>query len=215
MNILNQPVLCINSAWQCLHPKSVKEAIIAMMGGRDGHNPPAMGLDQEFSLNPDGSVNWSDMIYATPVSWEIWKTLPIRDDQNDESIRTGGGKVIRAPRVIIQPNFHKMPIVSQRPTKDAIIRRDGFQCQYTGKKLTRAQGNIDHVIPRHHGGKNTFENMVWCEKGLNSFKANRRNEELGLKLLRKPKAPSPVPLSSTITEAKHPAWQPFVHSHQK
>jgi hypothetical protein len=87
-------------------------------------------------------------------------------------------------------------------------------CQYTNKKLTRAQGNIDHVIPRHHGGKNTFENMVWCEKGLNSMKANRRNEEIGLKLIRKPKAPPATPLSATITEARHPAWKPFMHKHQ-
>ncbi len=68
------------------------------------------------------------------------------------------------------------------------------------------------VIPRHHGGKNTFENMVWCEKGLNSMKGDRRNEEIGLKLIRKPKAPPSMPLSATITEAKHPAWKPFLVS---
>lgn len=214
MHVLNQPVLTLNAAWQCLSPKTVKEAIVAMMGGEGGHNPPAMGIDMEFSLNPDGTVNWSDMIYANPVKWSDWVKLPVREDQNDEAIRTGGGKIIRAPRVIIQPNFNKMPVVSPKPTKDAIIRRDGGVCQYTNKKLTRAQGNIDHVIPRHHGGKNTFENMVWCEKGLNSMKANRRNEEIGLKLIRKPKAPPATPLSATITEARHPAWKPFMHKHQ-
>jgi len=214
MNVLNQPVLCINAAWQALAPKTVKEAIVAMMGGTHGNNPPAMGIDQEFSINVDGTVNWSDMLYANPVKWEDWIKLPIRDNQNDEIIRTGNGKVIRAPRVIIQPNFHRMPVISPKPTKDAIIRRDGGICQYSGKKLTRAQGNIDHVIPRHHGGKNTFENMVWCEKGLNSLKANRRNEEIGFKLLRKPKTPPATPLSATITEAKHPSWTPFMHKHQ-
>lgn len=212
MNVLNQPVLCLNSLWLPLTPKTVKEAIVAMMGGDGGHNPPAYGIDQEFAVDADGNIDWSNMIYANTVKWDEWINLPIREDQNDEAIHTANGRVIRAPRVIIQPNYAKMPVVSPKPTKDAIMRRDGGICQYTGRKLTRGQGNIDHVIPRHHGGKNTFENMVWCEKGLNSMKGDRRNEEIGLKLIRKPKAPPSMPLSATITEAKHPAWKPFLVS---
>ena len=210
MNVLNQPVLCLNSLWLPLAPKTVKEAIVAMMGGAGGHNPPAFGLDQEFEVDADGNINWGNMIYASPVKWDEWVNLPVREDQNDEAIRTAGGRVIRAPRVIVQPNFSRMPVISPKPTKDAILKRDGGVCQYTGRKLTRGQGNIDHVIPRHHGGKNTFENMVWCDKDLNSKKGNRRNEEIGLKLIRRPKAPSSIPLSATITEARHPAWQPFI-----
>jgi hypothetical protein len=57
--------------------------------------------------------------------------------------------------------------------------------------------------------------MVWCEKGLNSLKGNRRNEEIGLKLIRKPKAPPSMPLSATITEARHPAWSPFLLNGRK
>lgn len=215
MNVLNQPVLALNASWLPLSPKTVKEAIIAMMGGADGHNPPALAVDQEFEVDGDGNIDWGTMVYANPVPWSTWITLPIREDQNDEAVHTAGGRVIRAPRVIIQPNFSKMPVVNPKPTKDAIMRRDGGICQYTGRKLSRCQGNIDHVIPRHHGGKNTFENMVWCEKGLNSLKGNRYNHEIGLKLIRKPKAPPSVPLSATITDAKHPSWKPFLVANDK
>lgn len=212
MNVLNEPVLGLNALWQSISPKTVKEAIVAMMGGSDGHNPPALAIDQEFAILPDGTIDWSNMIYANPVKWEDWVKLPIREEQNDIAIHTAGGQIIRAPRVIIQPNFAKMPVVTPRPTKEAIMKRDGGICQYTGRKVSRGMGNIDHVIPRHQGGKNTFENMVWSEKELNSRKANRRPDECGLKLIRKPVAPKSMPLSATITEAKHPSWSPFIHN---
>lgn len=210
MNVLNQPVLCLNALWQCISPKTVKEAIVAMMGGTDGHNPPALALDLEFAVSSDGTIDWNEMVFANPVKWDEWIKLPVRENQNDEAIHTGNGRVIRAPRVIIQPNYSRMPIIRPRPTKDAIMRRDGGVCQYTGQKIPRGQGNIDHIVPRHHGGKNTFENLVWCNKDLNSMKGNRHNHEVGLKLIRTPKAPPPLPLSATIGEAKHPSWKAFM-----
>jgi 5-methylcytosine-specific restriction endonuclease McrA len=213
MNVLNQPVLTLNANWQALAPKTVKDAIVAMMGGLDGNNPPAYGIDCEFAVDEECVIDWNNMIYANPVSWDEWVKLPIRDSQNDEAVHSSN-MTIRAPRHIIQPNYSKMPIVRHRPTKDAIARRDNLICQYTGKKLSRGQGNIDHIIPRDKGGKNTFENMVWCDKDINSKKANRTPEEAGLVLLRKPKAPAPLPLSALIKEAKHPSCIPFIFNHK-
>ena len=39
MNVVNQPVLCLNGLWQALNTKTVKEALIAMLGGTDGKHP--------------------------------------------------------------------------------------------------------------------------------------------------------------------------------
>lgn len=207
MNILNQPVLCLNQVWQSIGQKTVKEALVAMLGGADGHNPPALAINMDYEVAEDGSIDWNNPSQATPVDWEEWQTLPVRD--YDLAIHTGT-KTFRCPRVIIQPNYAKMPMVNPRPTKDAIRKRDGGICQYTGKKLSWAESNIDHVIPRAQGGKNTFENMVLSCKELNSKKADKTPKQAGLTLLRKPTAPKPAPVSSTITVARHPSWVYFL-----
>jgi|688.fasta_scaffold15267_18 5-methylcytosine-specific restriction endonuclease McrA len=207
MNVISQPVLCLNNLWQALNTKTVKEALISMLGGVDGNNPPALAIDMNFRVDENGSVDWDNPEYVQPVDWETWKNLPIRD--YDLAIHTSN-MTIRAPRVIIQPNYSKMPVVTPRPTKESIRKRDGGVCQYTGRQISWKDGNIDHVIPRTKGGKNTFENMVWCHKEINSKKGDKTPEQAGLKLIRKPKAPRAVPVSSTIQIAHHPSWIHFL-----
>lgn len=207
MNVLNQPVQVLNAAWQPLKPQNVKDAFTAMLGGEEGTNPPALGLDQEFGIDSEGYVDWNDMKYSNPVDWDTWITLPVRS--YDLSIFTGR-MLIRVPRTIIQPNFSKMPLITPRPTKDAIRKRDGGRCQYTGEEVSWGQGNIDHVIPRDQGGKNTFENLVWSKKEINSKKANKTPEQAGLKLIRKPTAPKSLPVSAAHTIAFHPSWVHFM-----
>jgi 5-methylcytosine-specific restriction endonuclease McrA len=209
MNVLNQPVLTLNAIWQGIGQKSVKDALTAMLGGVDGKNPPALAIDMEFEVDADGNVDWNTPNYAQPVTWEVWKTLPIRD--YDLAIHTAKS-VIRAPRVIVQSNYSKMPTVKPRASKAAIRKRDGDTCQYTGKKLSWKESNIDHVIPRAQGGKNTFENMVLSCKEVNSQKADKTPKQAGLTLLRKPVAPKELPVSATMTIAHHPSWVPFLPS---
>lgn len=207
MNVVNQPVLCLNGLWQALNTKTVKEALIAMLGGADGNNPAALAIDMNFPIDDNGNVDWDNPEYVQPVDWDTWKNLPIRD--YDLTIHTSS-MTIRAPRVIIQPNYSKMPLITPRPTKESIRKRDGGVCQYTGKQLSWREGNIDHVVPRTKGGRNTFENMVWCHKDINSKKADKTPDQAGLKLIRKPKAPPPIPVSSTIHVAHHPSWIHFL-----
>lgn len=207
MNVINQPVLSLNASWQAIGTKTVKDALIAMLGGDGGNNPPAVAIDMEFTVDNDGNVDWDNPVNTNPVAWDVWKTLPVRD--YDLAIHTSN-MVIRAPRVIIQPNYGKMPMVQPRPTKESIRKRDGGVCQYTGQLLSWKEGNIDHIIPRARGGKNTFENMVWCHKDINSKKADKTPEEAGLKLRRKPYAPKSIPVSATINIAHHPSWIHFL-----
>jgi 5-methylcytosine-specific restriction endonuclease McrA len=207
MNVINQPVLCLNGVWQALGTKTVKEALIAMLGGEKGNSPAAMAIDMVFPIDADGNVDWNSPEYTQPVGWDEWRKLPVRD--YDLAIHTSNME-IRAPRVIIQPNYSKMPIVQPRPTKEAIRKRDGGICQYTGEVLTWKEGNIDHVTPRSQGGRNTFENMVWCHKDINSKKADKTPKQAGLALIRKPFAPKSLPISSTINVAHHPSWVHFL-----
>jgi hypothetical protein len=57
--------------------------------------------------------------------------------------------------------------------------------------------------------------MVWTSEKLNSDKGNRLNHEIGLKLIRSPKTPQPMPVSMKFKEAKHPTWKHFLLREQK
>ncbi len=209
-SILDKPiVLSLNRVWQAIGHRTVKQAIVAMTGGADGI-APAVGLDIGYGKLPGGDWDFEHPIYLQPVPWMEWLQLPIRDF--DVTIATSR-LVVRAPTVIVSMHYASMPVRVPRVTREAILQRDGGVCQYTGEHVGRDGGNLDHVIPRDQGGRNSFENLVWAKKEINSAKANRRPHEAGLRLLRPPRAPLPLPVSATIREPRHRDWRHFLPRH--
>lgn len=85
--------------------------------------------------------------------------------------------------------------------------RDGFTCQYCGRKQGSLKDgeilNRDHVVPRDQGGPNTWENCVTACSTCNSKKANRTPEEARMKL-RKPhlKAPKQADVQKAFKERR-------------
>jgi hypothetical protein len=200
-NVLDkQVVLSLNANWQALGFRTIRQAIIAMTG-TDGSHPPALAVDVTFDADGVPVVS-----HALP--WEEWIKLPV--DASQIAIGTKSGPV-RAPLIIVNPVFSRMPLKTPRLSPNAIWDRDGGTCQYSGKKLTKRQGNLDHVTPKSRGGKDSWENVVLCDRTLNSAKGNRLNSEVGLKLRRKPKAPTAIPASFSVREPRHPAHAPFIH----
>jgi 5-methylcytosine-specific restriction endonuclease McrA len=207
-DVLDKPiVLSLNRAWQVIGHRTVKQALIALNGGAAGL-PPALGVDIAYLKLKDGSWNFDRPLYLNPVAWDEWVKLPVRDF--DFSISTPKLH-LRVPTVIVSTQFDRMPVRIPRVTRAAILERDQGVCQYTGEFVGKQGGNLDHVVPRDRGGRDSFENLVWAKKEVNSLKANRLPHEAGLRLRRKPKAPSPLPASATIREAKHPDWRHFLH----
>ncbi len=199
-------VLSLNRAWQPIGHRTVKQALVALNGGSEGE-APAVGLDIGYPQNADGSWNFDEPLYLNPVPWEEWIKLPVRDF--DFTVHTAR-LTIRVPTVILSTQYDRMPICTPRLSRDAIFSRDGGICQYTGEFVGRGGGNLDHVIPRDRGGRDSFDNLVWAKKEINSLKANRLPHEAGLRLLRRPKAPAPLPVAATIREARHPDWRHFL-----
>ena len=71
--------------------------------------------------------------------------------------------------------------------------------------------NIDHVIPRSRGGRNTWDNLVTCSVDANSRKGGRTPEEAGMKLIRKPRKPAPRhELRLPQTRQRYQDWDHFV-----
>jgi hypothetical protein len=194
-------VLSLNKSWQPIGSMTVRKAIVAMSGGLEG-NHPAYGMD--ISMADEDTLE-----SAIPVAWDDWVKLPVRS--HDLSISTPHGPV-RAPTVIICQNYNKVPQKAPRLCPSAIWQRDGGVCQYSGRRLSKSEGNIDHVLPRSLGGRDSWENLVLSHKEINFLKGNKTNREAGLKLARKPKAPPSVPISFTLRDARHGHWKPFLNS---
>lgn len=126
-------------------------------------------------------------------------------------MRTARG-AIRVPTVIVAVNFAKVPKKRPKLCAKTIRERDGNRCQYTGKLLKPDEGSLDHVLPRSRGGADTWENLVWSSKEVNTRKGNRLPHEAGLKLLSVPRAPKELPVSALIRNAHGVAeWKLFLN----
>lgn len=209
MDILKKPiVLSLNRVWQVIGHRTVEQAIVAMNGGRDGV-APAVALDIAYAKNDDGTWNFDNAIYMNPCKWEEWVTLPVREF--DFAIHSAK-LTIRVPTVVINANFSQMPMHHPRVSRQAIFERDGGICQYTGEYVGRNNGNLDHIVSRDKGGKDDWMNLVWAKKSVNSAKSNKTLAESGLKLIRPPKAPKPIPASAKIRTVHHPDHRHFILS---
>lgn len=203
-------VLKLNANWQPVGLRSVRDAITDLTGSGKHGVRPALALDVTYARNEDGTVDYETFLESPrPVDWDEWVTLPVRAE--DLFIQSAKGQ-IRVPTVLVARNFSKMPTKTFKPTRRAIYERDKGICQATGAYVGWNGGNLDHLHARSKGGKDVFENLVWMDKKVNSEKGDKTLEQAGLKLIRKPVAPKPVPISHTFTRAHHPSWIPFLPS---
>lgn len=91
------------------------------------------------------------------------------------------------PSVIRLVYLIRRPRPQMKLTRRDIFARDNYSCQYCGIKTRDL--TIDHVIPRHRGGKHVWENLVSACKACNHRKGNRTPEEARMTLLRQPHKP--------------------------
>jgi hypothetical protein len=146
-------------------------------------------LDVEYEVSSTGEINFEVIEYFNTVKvLADWLSMPIRSF--DKYIQTSRGPV-RIPQVVICANYDKIIFSKvQFPTKQNIYKRDNFTCGYTGKKLSREELSIDHIVPRSRGGSDTWENLITCDRLLNSKKGSKSVSEAGLKLRFKPEKPA-------------------------
>ena len=162
-------VLVLNKNWQAIHVKTPLEAVSMMY------------------------ANTATVLYVEgeeifqPMTWSQWVALPY--DENELYINTVNSK-IRVPKIIILAKYNKVPQRRPKLSKRNIWLRDDFTCQYTGKKLKKSEGNIDHVVPKSKGGRTDWSNLVIACKEINQLKADKTPEQAGLKLIKPPSEPT-------------------------
>jgi 5-methylcytosine-specific restriction endonuclease McrA len=115
------------------------------------------------------------------------------------------------PRVIRLLGYDRLPVHNVKLTRRNIYERDNYTCQYTGRHLKSTELNIDHVVPRSRGGRNTWENLVTCSVEANTQKGNRTPKEAGMSLIRRPGRPLPRHRLHIPTAApRYESWDHFV-----
>jgi 5-methylcytosine-specific restriction endonuclease McrA len=75
-----------------------------------------------------------------------------------------------------------------------VLSRDGYVCQYCGKRPPPRELTFDHVIPRAQGGRTIWENIVTACVRCNERKGARTPAEARMPLKKQPYRPRDLPL---------------------
>jgi 5-methylcytosine-specific restriction endonuclease McrA len=199
-------VLKLNALWQPVGYGLVWKSVVDLVAGENSY-----ALDIDYERQEDGTPDFERPKYMTPMTWEEWITLPIREW---DLVLHSQHLTIRVPTVLVAKNYSKVHIkrFKGNPTFYQIYLRDRGIDQYNGRPLKESDASVDHVIPRSRGGDDSWTNKVLTSKPTNWKKGNRLNEEVGLHLIRTPEEPRPLPVSATLREVRHPDWTPFIQS---
>jgi 5-methylcytosine-specific restriction endonuclease McrA len=97
-------------------------------------------------------------------------------------------RVFPLPSVIRLIYLIKRPRPQMRLSRREVFNRDKYTCQYCGRRGQRDL-TLDHVMPRHRGGRHTWDNLVTACKGCNHRKAGRTPHEAKMRLMKEPLQP--------------------------
>jgi 5-methylcytosine-specific restriction endonuclease McrA len=190
---LDQPVLVLNRLWQAVNVIGAKRAFALLARG---HAHVVHHHDEDFRVF--SMIDWIDFSQNNPPITAV------------ETVHTPT-RTIRLPRVILLTFFDKLPCKELKLTRNNVFERDKNQCQYCARTFQREELNLDHVIPRHDGGRTTWENIVCSCVKCNTKKANRLPHEAGMRLIRKPVRPKWRPVISLVLGTQHrEMWKDFL-----
>jgi 5-methylcytosine-specific restriction endonuclease McrA len=132
-----------------------------------------------------------------------------------EIILNGRGIIRSSSAEFEIPSVIRLGYMIKRPrsrvslSKREILRRDNFMCQYCGEKAHFL--TIDHVIPRHQGGKHSWQNLVAACMPCNRRKGGRTPEKAHMPLRRQPFEPKPSALYRFGRHLEHhQEWAQFI-----
>jgi 5-methylcytosine-specific restriction endonuclease McrA len=182
--MLNTAVLVLNRHYQPVQVTNVRRAFSLLYQGL------ARAIDSQFRL-----YDFAD-----------WATLSA---QGEDAISTVN-RLIRVPRVVVLQAYEHIPKGRVRFSRLNIYARDDDTCQYCGRQLRRSELNLDHVVPRSHGGSTSWENIVCSCIECNLRKGGRTPEQAGMKLIRRPVRPRWTPLFRRASKGAYREWLPFL-----
>jgi 5-methylcytosine-specific restriction endonuclease McrA len=118
---------------------------------------------------------------------------------------------LEAPSVIRLVYLVKRPRPRVKLSRREVFARDRHTCQYCGKSSRDL--TIDHVVPKHRGGKHEWENLVAACRACNHRKGSKTLGESRMHLLREPRAPRAdvrYLFGSYLADERNDAWRTFL-----
>lgn len=116
-----------------------------------------------------------------------------------------------SPSVVRLRHYVKRPIPELRLSRRSIFARDNYTCQYCGHQSREL--TIDHVIPKKHGGKSTWENLVCCCRRCNAKKGDKTLDQVNMSPAKQPRKPRYVPfisLTKYLSGARNEIWRDYL-----
>ncbi|MBI3783645.1 MAG: HNH endonuclease [Deltaproteobacteria bacterium] len=186
VTVLNTKVLVLNRSFLPVHITSVRRAFALLYQG------VAQAVDEQYRTFDFDS--WADLAVAV----------------HEDSIGLVN-RAVRIPRVILLVAYDRVPKRQVRFSRFNIYGRDRSTCQYCGKVFSRAELNLDHVVPRSQGGLSRWDNVVCSCHSCNRRKGGRTPEQAGMRLLRHPARPEWTPfMLETFSLRRYKEWVPFL-----
>lgn len=116
----------------------------------------------------------------------IFKGVAVMQEASHFTLRSVSS-VLAAPSVIRLVHFVHIPFKKRPASKNNILIRDRYVCQYCGKPLKSQEITLDHILPKSRGGETIWENLATCCTRCNVKKGSQLPEEAGLTLLKDPR----------------------------
>jgi len=118
-------------------------------------------------------------------------------------------QTVRRPVVIRLVSYVRIPRDTHRRkiTRRAVFARDGWACQYCG---SRSSLTVDHVVPKSKGGASSWDNIVASCAPCNRRKGNSLPRQVGMRLLRQPRTPSPTVFIHVASPTIPSAWLQYL-----
>jgi len=191
-------ILVLNSAYVPIDVTNLKRALKLLFKNK----AEVISVD-EGKFGSYNFSSWEEVSLFRKATWDKYHNYDYLEHNE---------KILGIPKIIRLTGYGKVP-VKIRLTRRNIIMRDNHTCQYCGKKKALADLNIDHIIPKAQGGKNTWENLACSCIKCNSHKRDRTPKQAGMKLARTPKKPSVYLIFKRYREIflddKYEEWKSF------
>ncbi len=186
---MNRPVLVLNRLWQAINVCTARRAVALLCCGH-----AQVVDDEEGSFSTHGFEDWCGV-------------PPTNGEPMIHSVLLS----IRCPNIIVLSFFDRLPRREVRFSRLHVFARDGHTCQYCRTRHERKGLTIDHVVPRHRGGKTIWTNVVCCCVPCNRHKGDRTPEQADMCLMAKPRKPRWQPfLETQFTKVYDESWHHFL-----
>jgi 5-methylcytosine-specific restriction endonuclease McrA len=133
-------------------------------------------IDRVVVLNADYS-------FLNIIDWK--KAMCLIEKAKVEVVKYSGKVIqsirgdVRVPVVLRLIKFVRTLYKARVPySKKNIYVRDGYKCVYCG--ATDVKLTIDHVMPKHKGGKTSFENCVAACRPCNNRKGHKTCRDVNM-----------------------------------